>query len=156
MASRSDHFYWCTKKINIYNVLHLSFHIIYKCVVHLSTTLVFHYYRIYYLGGLRVLNVQISCSSAVTKTGDDIELARLTGSRRLIGILSRHQSGTKELHALPLVGYPPNSIVPHPFQCTHAFKIDLLACACFSCNSFIPDWWRERIPIKHRLPVSLV
>ena len=107
--------------------------ILFKYVVHLSTTLVFHYYRLYYLGGLRVLNVQISCSSAVTKTGDDTELARLTGSRCLIGILSRHQSGTKELHALPHVGYPPNSFAPHPFQQTRrAFKVDLLACACFS------------------------
>ena len=56
-----------------------------------------------------------------------------------IGILSRHQSGTKELHALPHVGYPPNSFVPHPLQRTRAFKIDLLACACFSCNSFFPE-----------------
>ena len=61
---------------------------------------------------------------------------------------------TKELHALPHVGYPPNSFVPDPFQRTHAFKIDLLACSCFLCNSFVPDIDFREVLFDFRIEVQ--
>ena len=56
----------------------------------------------------------------------------------------------------PAHGLPTQLLPSTSFQRRRAFKIDLQACACFLCNSLVPDWWRVRIPINHRLPVSLV
>ena len=81
MASRPDHFVDVPttknkkrkeKKNQVFTMYPIYLSIL-KCFYTYSTALVFHYHRLYYLGGLRALNVQISCSSAGTKTGDEIE-----------------------------------------------------------------------------------
>ena len=55
---------------------------------------------------------------------------------------------------MPNSGYSlPDFFVPQIlFLVTLAFKNDMMTSACFSVDSFVPDWCRGRITIKRRLP----